>query len=91
MSRRKDRERFTALRGQNPGYRGFRGYQDDAASQGDPLQAVTCTVCGRRRNVSQDVAQEQSEGFVCLSCREERDAGEPQADEPQGGDVAPSE
>ena len=80
MSRRKDRERFMALRGQNPGYRGFRGYDDDATPQSEPLEAVTCTVCGRRRNISAEVAQEQPEGYVCLSCREAVEGGELQDD-----------
>lgn len=80
MSRRKDRERFMALRGQNPRYRGFRGHHDDDAPQSEPLEAVTCSVCGRRRNVSPEVAQGQPEGYVCLSCREAREAEEPQDD-----------
>ena len=80
MSRRKDRERFMTLKVRNPGYQGFRGYEQDDAPRAEPLQAVTCTVCGRRRNVSQEVAQEQSEGYVCLSCREAEDAVEPRGE-----------
>ena len=65
-----------ALRGQNPRYRGFRGYHEDDEPQREPLQAVTCTACGRRRNVSPEAAQAQPEGYVCLSCREARETEE---------------
>ncbi len=86
MSRRKDRERFMALKGQNPRYRGFRGYYEDDPLQPEPLQAVTCTVCGRRRNVSAEAAQAQPEGYVCLSCREDTESEEPgDGDAPQPG------
>ena len=66
-----------ALKGQNSRYRGFRGYYEDNPLQPEPLQAVTCTLCGRRRNVSPEVAQAQPEGYVCLSCREATDGEEP--------------
>ena len=86
MSRRKDIERYIALKAQNPGYGGFRGYNQAETGQSQSLQAMTCTVCGRRRNVPVDVAQEQTEGYICLSCREEEQGTEPEAEvaEPAG-------
>lgn len=73
MSKRKDRERFAALRANNPNYHGFRGYGDDSNRPSpEALTGVTCTVCGRRRNVTQEVAQQEGDGYVCLSCREQQ-------------------
>jgi DNA-directed RNA polymerase subunit RPC12/RpoP len=77
LSRRKDRERFLAMKDSNPDYQGFRGYvQEPVVRESTPLQTVTCSVCGRRRNVSVDVATEQGENYVCLSCREEAEQEE---------------
>ena len=75
MSRRKDRDRYLAMKTTNPEYLGFRGYGGDAPrTEQDSLQTVTCSRCGRRRNVTLEVAQEQGAEYVCLSCLEE--AGE---------------
>ena len=78
MSRRKDKERFLANRRQNPDYKGFRGYASDPARVGNtPLVPVTCTVCGKKRNVPVGIADEQGEGYVCMTCRDERETIEP--------------
>ena len=79
MSRRKDRQRFEAMRRLNPDYRGFRGYGNEADRPGKtPLVAVTCTLCGRKRNVPAGVAAEQGDAFICSTCREEGAAEAPQ-------------
>ena len=71
MSRRKDRDRYLAMKDLNPDYQGFRGYDlGPTPAENTQLEAVTCTVCGRRRNVAVEIAQEQGEKYVCLSCRE---------------------
>ena len=72
MSRRKDRERFLEKKRLNPDYQGFRGQGVDASGAGNaPLEMVTCSVCGRRRNVATGVAHEARDSYVCLSCQEE--------------------
>lgn len=72
MSRRKDRERFEAMKRLNPDYRGFRGYTAEPTQPGNtPLQSVVCAICGRRRNVPLGVAMEQKDRFVCQQCRDE--------------------
>ncbi len=71
MSRRKDRERFEAMKRLDPEYRGFRGYGKEPSRPGGvPLVPVTCSVCGRKRNVPRGVAAEQGDNFVCMSCME---------------------
>jgi DNA-directed RNA polymerase subunit RPC12/RpoP len=76
VSKRKDRERFLALKNQDADYQGFRGSgQDSSTGQTSPLQAITCTVCGRRRNVSPEVALDQADSYVCMSCQEQAEAG----------------
>lgn len=73
MSKRKDRERFAGLKATNPDYHGFRGYGADSdRPSSEALTGITCTVCGRRRNVTQEVAQQEGEGYICLSCREQQ-------------------
>ena len=53
MSRRKDRDRLLQKRRVNPDYAGFRGYDKEPGRPGQtPMQSVTCSVCGRRRNVA---------------------------------------
>jgi hypothetical protein len=81
MSRRKDRERLLANRRQNPDYKGFRGYASDPSRAGNtPLIAVNCSVCGKKRNVPVGIAEEQGEGYVCMTCQDEQEAAEaPQA------------
>ena len=75
MSRRKDRERLLALKGKNPDYPGFRGYEHEPDRQGStPLATAVCTVCGRKRNVPVGTLQEVGEPFVCLSCQEKTEA-----------------
>lgn len=70
MSRRKDRERFLAAKRLDPSYAGFRGRGQQPSGDNADLQAVTCSICGRQRNVSAQVAVEESDSYVCLSCRE---------------------
>lgn len=75
MSHRKDRERFLALRHKNPDYRGFRGYENDPSKTGNtPLVAVTCSVCGKKRNVAVGIADDQGDSYVCITCESEREA-----------------
>ena len=71
MSRSKDRERFLAQRRLNPDYVGFRGYDSPAQTSGPPLEKVTCSSCGRVRNVPVGVAAEHSDDYVCATCQEE--------------------
>jgi hypothetical protein len=72
MSKRKDRERFAALKTSNPHYQGFRGQgAGTAAPSPEALRTLTCTVCGRRRNVTEETARDESDSYVCLSCRDE--------------------
>ena len=81
MSRRKDRERFDALKRLNPDYQGFRGYGEAASGSGSvPLETTVCSICGRRRNVAVGLALEEGESYVCLSCREEQEALDAQDD-----------
>lgn len=72
MSRRKDRERFSTMQRLNPDYKGFRGYDSEPDRPGQtPMSTVTCSVCGRKRNVVLGVALESGEQYVCFSCQEE--------------------
>ncbi|MBM3946590.1 MAG: hypothetical protein FJ315_04205 [SAR202 cluster bacterium] len=72
MSRRKDRERLDAMRRLNPDYRGFRGVAEEPTQAGNtPLEAVTCTVCGRKRNVPRGSLPARGEPYVCLACQEQ--------------------
>ena len=72
MSRSKDQERFAAMRRLNPDYRGFRGHDQEPTRPGKaPLEAVVCTVCGRKRNIPLGIALEQGESYVCAACREQ--------------------
>ena len=91
LSRRKDRERLLAMKGLNPDYKGFRGYGQESTEPGNtPLEAVTCSKCGRRRNVAVGIALEQGENYVCLSCQEEAAWEAPQEEaegKPQEGDA----
>ena len=73
MSRRKDRERFLERKQLDPSYEGFRGFgQDQTAPETALFQGITCSICGRRRNVLPEVAEGDS--YVCMSCREETEA-----------------
>ncbi len=72
MSRRNDRERFEAMQRMDPDYRGFRGYAQEPSQGNVPLEPVSCTVCGRTRNVPRGIAVEQRDSYVCSSCLEEQ-------------------
>jgi DNA-directed RNA polymerase subunit RPC12/RpoP len=72
VSRRKDRERLLERQRVNPDYQGFRGSEEEPERAGNtPLQTITCSNCGRRRNVAVGIAQEQGEDYVCMTCLEE--------------------
>lgn len=73
MSRRKDRERYQAMQRIDPDYRGFRGHGQEPSQGNVPLVTLSCTVCGRTRNVPRGIAEEQRDGYVCSSCLEEQD------------------
>ena len=71
MGRRRDTQRYERMKRLNPDYRGFRGYANEPDKPGNtPLVAVTCSACGRKRNVAVGVAQEQGDGYVCVRCSE---------------------
>ena len=73
MSRRKDRERFQAMRDMDPDYRGFRGYGAEPSQGNVPLESVNCAVCGRTRNVPRGIAVEQRDSYICSNCLEKQD------------------
>ena len=59
MSRRKDRERYLDRKHTNPEYDGFRGLESEPDRAGKtPLRTVTCSICGRRRNVAVGIADD---------------------------------
>lgn len=75
MSKRKDRARFLAQKEQNPDYTGFRGQgQSSGATTEAPLESITCSQCGRRRNVAAGVVLEHPDDYVCATCQEELDS-----------------
>lgn len=71
MSRRRDRERFLARKRLNPDYVGFRGYDSPAQTSGPQLEKVTCSSCGRVRNIPVGVAAEHHDDYVCATCQEQ--------------------
>lgn len=72
MSRSKDRQRYEAMKRLNPNYPGFRGHYREPDQPGQtPLESLTCTICGRKRNVPLGVAVEQGERYVCQSCKDQ--------------------
>ncbi|MDA1347711.1 MAG: hypothetical protein O3A47_02415 [Chloroflexi bacterium] len=72
MSRRKDRERVEAMKRLDPDYKGFRGTGNEPSRPGNtPLEAVTCSNCGRNRNVARAVALFQGDSYVCATCTEQ--------------------
>ena len=90
MSRRKDRERVESLKASNPDYLGFRGYDREPGRGGPaPMQSVTCSLCGRKRNVAPSVVEAEGDQYVCLSCQEEQQGVEPEengaTEEPNSG------
>ena len=71
MSRRKDRERFLDKKHRYPEYVGFRGHNSEPDRRGQgQMQSVTCSVCGRRRNVPLGVALESGGEYVCMACQQ---------------------
>ena len=74
MSRRKDRDRYLALRHQNPDYKGFRGLGNGPSRvRNVPLVALNCSVCGKKRNVAAGIAEQQRESYICITCESERE------------------
>lgn len=70
MSRRRDRERFADMKCQNPQYRGFRGHAvEHTGVQSVALHSMTCSLCGRKRNVPVEDATGGGGEYICLSCR----------------------
>jgi uncharacterized paraquat-inducible protein A len=56
----------------DPDYKGFRGHGSEPSRPGNvPLEQVTCSVCGRKRNVPRGIAVEQGESYVCSRCSEQ--------------------
>ena len=86
MSRRKDRERLAAMQALDPDYRGFRGHGSEPDRSGTvPLEAVTCSVCGRKRNVPRGVALSQGDEYICSRCADDApDAAKPRAEAGSG-------
>jgi hypothetical protein len=71
LSRRKDRERFEAMKRVDPDYKGFRGRREEPDRSGKtPLEAATCRICGRKRNIPRGIAVEQGENYACATCTE---------------------
>ena len=59
------------MKGLDPDYKGFRGYEREPDRPGQsPLEAVVCTICGRKRNIPRGIALEQEKSYVCQSCQE---------------------
>jgi hypothetical protein len=56
----------------DPDYRGFRGYAEEPSLGNVPLESVSCTICGRTRNVPRGIAVEQRDSYVCSSCLEKQ-------------------
>jgi hypothetical protein len=55
----------------HPEYVGFRGREHEPVNPEDtPLIAVTCSRCGRRRNVPSGLVQGKVDSYVCQSCQE---------------------
>ncbi len=69
MSRRKDRERFTQLRQQNPDYTGFRGTAATPVKAPEATIGVVCSVCRRKRNVPAGSLPQDRDSYVCLTCQ----------------------
>jgi DNA-directed RNA polymerase subunit RPC12/RpoP len=71
---RKDRERFLRIKEANPSYQGFRGAATVATPPRPPqpvTESVTCSNCGRRRNVNVDTLPEDRSTYVCLRCQDD--------------------
>ena len=69
---RKDRERFQRLRGENPGYVGYRGLDTPTVlSSTSDTETVECSICQRKRNVAIVNLPEDIRSFVCLRCQED--------------------
>lgn len=75
MSRKKDRERFLAAKASDPNYKGFRGAGAGASNSSEAATVpVTCSICGRKRNIPAAEAEAAGDKYVCDSCREQQAA-----------------
>jgi hypothetical protein len=85
MSRRKDRERVEAMRRLDPDYRGFRGHANEPTRPGNvTLVPVSCSICGRKRNVPVGIAQEEAGSYVCQSCQGKQEEGNDSSEGEEG-------
>ena len=67
----------------NPDYTGFRGYAAESTdSDQTALEKVTCSLCGRVRNIPSGVAMQHKDDYVCATCQEELDREAPEAASP---------
>ena len=81
MSRRKDRERFLTIKQSNPDYTGFRGYASDSGPASEAvLDKVTCSSCGRARNIPSGLAIEHKDSYICATCQEAANIDENSSD-----------
>lgn len=65
----------------NPDYTGFRGYASDSSPANETvLDKVTCSSCGRTRNIPSGIATEQQGNYVCATCQETENAGDISSD-----------
>jgi hypothetical protein len=70
LSRRKDRERFSRQKEQNPDYTGFRGPGTVTARPQPQLVSVVCSVCRRKRNAPINTLPDNRDAYICLQCQE---------------------
>ena len=78
MSRKKDQERFLRLKGENPDYTGFRGAGTVTVKPQAALERVTCSVCGRKRNVAVDTLPADRQTYVCQRCQDNQSDDSPE-------------
>ena len=69
---RKDRELYLRLKGENPGYLGFRGLDTVTTRAAPVMETVVCSSCNRRRNVASDSLPDDRSTYVCLRCQEDQ-------------------
>jgi hypothetical protein len=67
------------MKQRNPDYTGFRGYAaESTAPDQKSLEKVTCSVCGRVRNIPLGVAAQHKDDYVCATCQEEMEREAPE-------------
>ena len=66
------------MKRQDPDYTGYRGNEGmPPGPSRSPMQAVKCSVCGRKRNVPVDIAREAGDSYVCAACQQAKAEKEP--------------